>query len=316
MLVLWLLFLIGMSTIGLVMFSAFSNQKAKQYLPPIGSFANLNGTKLHYLDQGQGPAILMIHGLAGNLHNFTYGLASPLAQNFRVICVDRPGCGYSMRASDADSSLEAQANTLAHLLEHLGIDSAVLVGHSLGGAISLAMAQQHPQKVKALALIAPLTKLPEETARVFKPLDIASPFARQLIGWTLAVPGTIYRMKASLKVIFGPEKAPADFAIRGGGILSLQPRNFITASSDLQHAKTSMPDIEAGYASMTTPIHVLYGREDRVLSCKDNGEDLVHHIRGVQLTLVTGGHMLPVTQVEKTLQFIQEAAGNATGRAS
>lgn len=316
MLALWILFLLGMSTLGLVLFAAFSNKKAAQYLPPSGTFAQLGTTKLHYIDQGQGPAIVMVHGLAGNLHNFTYGLASPLAKNYRVICVDRPGCGYSERAGHADSSLEAQADTLALLLDHLAIESAVFVGHSLGGAISLAMAQRHPQKVKALALIAPLTHLPDETALVFKPLDIASPVARRLLGWTLAVPGTIFRMNASLKVIFGPEKAPADFAIRGGGILALKPKTFITASSDLQQAKSSMPGIEEGYAGMTTPTSVLFGREDRVLSCKLNGEDMTARIQGLQLTLVSGGHMLPVTQIEQSLQFVETVAGKATGLAS
>ena len=316
MLALWILFLLVMSTLGLVLFAAFSNKKAAQYLPPSGTFAQLGTTKLHYVDQGQGPAIVMVHGLAGNLHNFTYGLASPLAKNYRVICVDRPGCGYSERPGYADSSLEAQADTLALLLDHLAIESAVFVGHSLGGAISLAMAQRHPQKVKALALIAPLTHLPDEPAPVFKPLDIASPVVRRLIGWTLAVPGTIYRMNASLKVIFGPEKAPADFALRGGGILALKPKTFITASSDLQQAKFSMPSIEEGYAGMTIPTSVLFGREDRVLSCKLNGEGMTTRIKGLQLTLVSGGHMLPVTQIEQSLQFVEAVAGKATGLAS
>jgi pimeloyl-ACP methyl ester carboxylesterase len=316
MLVLWILFLLLMSFLGLVLFAAFSNKKAAQYLPPSGTFAKLGNTKLHYIDQGQGSAIVMVHGLAGSLHNFTYGLASPLAKNHRVICVDRPGCGYSVRDSHANQSLEAQADTLVELLDHLGIDSAIFVGHSLGGAISLALAQRHPQRVKALALIAPLTRLPDETATVFKPLDIASPFARFFLGWTLAVPGTIYRMNASLKFIFGPEKAPADFAIRGGGILSLKPQTFITASSDLTQAKLSMPSIEEGYANMKTPIHVLYGREDRILSSKLNGEDMVNRVPGLQLTLVSGGHMLPVTQVEGCVQFVEGVAGKATGLAS
>jgi pimeloyl-ACP methyl ester carboxylesterase len=316
MLVLWILFLLFMSILGLVMFAAFSNKKATQYLPPAGNFAQLGNTRLHYTDQGQGTTIVMIHGLAGNLQNFTYGMASPLSKNYRVICVDRPGCGYSRRASHANASLEAQADTLIELLDHLKIESAIFVGHSLGGAIALALAQRHPQRAKALALIAPLTHSPEEVATVFKPLDIASPFVRRIIGWTLAIPATIYRLNSSLKLIFGPEKAPADFAIRGGGILSLKPQNFITASSDLTQARDSMPNIEEGYSKMATPIHVLYGREDRILSCKLNGEDLVQRIPGVQLTLVSGGHMLPVTQVERTIQFVEEAAGKATGLAS
>jgi pimeloyl-ACP methyl ester carboxylesterase len=251
----------------------------------------------------------MIHGLAGNLQNFTYGLAAPLAQTHRVICVDRPACGHSKRASHADASLEAQADTIVSLLDHLRIESAVLVGHSLGGAISLAAAQRHPEKIKALALIAPLTHLPDEPSPVFKPLKIASSTMRSILGWTLAIPGTIFRMSVSLKVIFGPEKFPSDFAIRGGGILSLKPQTFISASSDLQNAEWSMPQIEAAYASMKTPVHVLFAKEDRILDCKLNGEDLRSRIPGTQVTVVSGGHMLPVTQIETCVQFIQGVAG-------
>ena len=268
MLVLWILFLLFMSVIGLVFFAAFSNKKAEQLLPPAGTFAQLGSTRLHYVDQGQGPVIVMIHGLAGNLQNFTYGVASPLAQTHRVICVDRPGCGYSKRASNADASLEAQA-----------------------------------------ALIAPLTHLPDAPSPAFKALDVPSPVLRSILGWTLAIPGTLYRMSLSLKIIFGPEKAPADFAIRGGGILSLKPQTFISASSDLQNVSWSMPAIEEAYANMKTPVYVLFAKEDRILDCKQNGEDLTSRIPRTHLTLVSGGHMLPVTQVERCVQFIQGAAG-------
>jgi len=309
MLALWILFLLFMSLVGLVLFAAFSNKKAEQLLPPAGTFAKLGSTRLHYVDQGQGPAIVMIHGLCGNLHNFTYGVATPLAQNHRVICIDRPGCGYSKRSSNADASLEAQADTIVSLLDHLQIESAVFVGHSLGGAISLAAAQRHPDKVKALALIAPLTHLPDEPSPAFKSLDVPSPWLRSILGWTLAIPGTLYRMSLSLKIIFGPERAPADFAIRGGGILSLKPQTFITASSDIQNASWSMPAIEAAYANMKTPVHVLFAHEDRILDCKQNGEDLPARIPGAQITLVTGGHMLPVTQLEQCVQFIEGVAG-------
>jgi pimeloyl-ACP methyl ester carboxylesterase len=202
------------------------------------------------------------------------------------------------------------------LLDHLNIESAVLVGHSLGGAISLAAAQRHPNKIKALALIAPLTHSPNKPSPAFKALDIESALVRKIVAWTVAVPGSLFKISKTLKIIFGPEKAPADFAIRGGGILSLKPQTFIAASSDLQNVRWSMPDIEAAYASMTTPVSVLYGREDRILSSKINGEELPQRIRGTQVTLVSGGHMLPVTQAELTTQFIQDVAGKATGLAS
>jgi len=316
MLALWILFLLFMIVVGLVLFAAFSNKKAKQYLPPAGEFANLGTTQLHYVDQGEGPVIVLIHGLGGSLQSFTYGVSKPLSQNYRVISVDRPGYGYSKRAAHADASLEAQADTIVSLLDHLHIESAVFVGHSLGGAISLAIAERHSSKVKALALIAPWTHFAEETLPIFKALDLYSPFVRTILAWTLAIPITLYRMSVSIKVIFGPERAPKDFAIRGGGIFALKPQTFITACSDLQNAKWSMPAIEEAYANIKTPVSVLFGREDRVLDCKHNGEDLPARISGADITVVSGGHMLPVTQVELTTQFIEGVAGKATGLAS
>ena len=62
MLVLWILFLMLMSSLGLVLFSAFSNKKASQYLPPVGSFAQLGDTQLHYFDEGKDSLHLWPHG--------------------------------------------------------------------------------------------------------------------------------------------------------------------------------------------------------------------------------------------------------------
>lgn len=98
--------------------------------------------------------------------------------------------------------------------------------------------------------------------------------------------------------------------------MALKPQTFITASSDIQQVSWCLPNIEAAYGNMTTPVRVLYGREDRILSCKLNGEDLPQRIPGAQVTLVSGGHMLPVTQPDVTCQFIAVVAGNATGLAS
>jgi hypothetical protein len=59
MLALWILFLLATSVIGLIGFAAFSNKKAEDLLPPAGKFVQLGDTRLHYVDQGQGPAILI-----------------------------------------------------------------------------------------------------------------------------------------------------------------------------------------------------------------------------------------------------------------
>ena len=69
--------------------------KIERAVPPLGTIIDLDGERMHYVDRGSGPPIVMIHGLAGNLRNYTYALVDRLTNDFRVIAVDRPGSGYS-----------------------------------------------------------------------------------------------------------------------------------------------------------------------------------------------------------------------------
>jgi pimeloyl-ACP methyl ester carboxylesterase len=294
-----------------VLYTAYLARKVEAALPPNGSFVELASARLHVVDRGQGPPVLLIHGIAGNLRHFTYGVADRLAAHYRVVAVDRPGCGYSTRSPDAPVSLQAQADTMAELLDKLKIERAVIVGHSLGGAVALSLAQRHPQRVAALALVAPLTRLPDEASPVFKALAITRSWLRRAVAWTLAAPATIASSEAMLKTVFGPEAVPKDFATRGGGLLALRPSHFVAASTDFNAVPESMQAIEAAYADMRVPVCVLYGRGDRILSHRANGTDLVDKLPGTQLTLVDGGHMLPITQVQTTADFIHDVARKA-----
>jgi alpha-beta hydrolase superfamily lysophospholipase len=76
---------------GLVLFTAWTAFQVGKALPPQGQFIDIEGTRIHYVDRGQGPAIVMIHGLGGQLRNFTHSLLDRLADEFRVVVIDRPG---------------------------------------------------------------------------------------------------------------------------------------------------------------------------------------------------------------------------------
>src|SRR5579863_10522110 len=82
---------------GLVGFAAYTARRVEIAEPPLGRFLELDGERIHYVDEGAGPPLLLIHGLGGQLRNFTYALVGRLANEFRVIAVDRPGSGYSTR---------------------------------------------------------------------------------------------------------------------------------------------------------------------------------------------------------------------------
>ena len=292
------------------LFTLFTARKVESILPPKGAFVDVPGARLHYRESGQGhgPAILMIHGLGGQLAHFTYGVAGRLAGRYRVVAVDRPGCGWSTRADGAQADLSTQAAALAALVDHLGLARPLVVGHSLGGALALALALDHPDKVAGLALLAPLSHIQEQVPPVFKGLTIASPRLRKLVAWTLAIPGSVAGSAKTLEQVFGPEAVPKDFATRGGGLLALRPSAFLAASDDLQALPASLPAQEARYGTLRIPVGILYGKDDRILDWRANGQALAAKVPGARLELIEGGHMLPITNPDACAGFIAAMA--------
>ena len=302
--------IIALIVAGLVLFAANTARKVEAAVPPCGQFIEIDGQRLHYVDTGgTGPAIVMIHGLGGTLWNFTYALVDKLSGEFRVIAVDRPGSGYSARADDAPAKLSAQADTLAKFVRALGLKQPLLVGHSLGGALSLAIALDHPDCAGALALIAPLTHAQDDVPEPFRGLVINSRVMLKIIAWTLAIPMSIRGGPVLLKIIFGPDAVPVDFPTRGGGLLGLRPKSFYNTSSDLVAVNEDLPGMMPRYGGLTIPLGMLYAKGDRILDYRRQGEAMKQKCPALDLVLMDEhGHMLPVTAPDSTADLIRRVA--------
>jgi len=301
---------------GLALFTLRAVRRVEAALPPGGRFVEVPGARLHVVERGgQGPTLLLVHGLAGQLHHFTYGIVDLLASRYRVVAVDRPGSGYSVRVPGSSATLGAQADVLAALIDTLKLGRPVVVGHSLGGAVALALAQRHPERVAGLVLIAPLTHPVKDVHPAFAPLKIGRPWLRTWVSWTLAVPAGLARRDTVLRAVFDPEPVPGDFAARGGGMLTLRPSHFISACADLAAAPEDLPGMVQQYGAMRLPVSILYGRSDRILDPRTHGETLAKALPGAKLTLVDGGHMLPITMPARCAQFIDQAAVRAAAQA-
>lgn len=294
----------------LALFTRSTARKVEAALPPQGRFVDAGGIRFHVSERGQGPAMLLIHGLAGQMRHYTYAVAEPLARQHRVVVIDRPGSGYSLRPDGVAADLSTQAAAIAELMRQLDLGRAFVVGHSLGGAVALTLALEYPQQVSGLALVAPLTHLPAggQPPAAFRALMIARAWLRSGFARTLATPLSIVGSRKILAQVFGPDAVPHDFATRGGGLLGLRPDHFIAASLDLQALPGSLPAISHRYASLRLPVGVLFGRDDRILDWKENGQALADKVAGAKLVLVSGGHMLPVTHAALTAGFILEVA--------
>lgn len=304
---------LALVVVALVLFTAWTARRVDAALPPLGRFVEVDGARIHYVDRGRGDTpLLLIHGLGGHVRHFTYALAERLADEYRVVIIDRPGSGHSTRGPGAGAGPWAQAKIVAAVIRALRLERPIIVGHSLGGAVALATAIEHPAQVAALVLIAPLTHAMEEPPSVLAALDIRSAVQRTLVAWTVATPLSMLRRRATLEGIFGPDAVPGDFATAGGGLLALRPRAFITSSVDMVAVPADMPALVERYAELGVPVGILYGRGDRLLDPRVHGEPMRSRVARLELEVCEGGHMLPLTDPARVASFIRRIAGSVS----
>jgi pimeloyl-ACP methyl ester carboxylesterase len=294
--------------VALVLFTAHTARRVDAALPPLGRFIEVGGARIHYLERGSGPPLLLIHGLGGSMRTFTHSVLDHLAGEFRVVVMERPGSGESTRESRAGARLGSQAEIVSAFIRTVGLDRPVLVGHSLGGAVALAVALDNPEQVRGLALVAPLANVQETVPVVFRRLLITSRALRRLAAWTVVTPASILRRARVLDTLFGPDPVPRDYATAGGGLLGLRPKSFCAASEDLVALKDELPAMVGRYPELRLPVGILYGTGDRVLDHRLHGVDVAAKINGAELELIEGGHMLPLTAPEPVAEFVRRVA--------
>lgn len=296
---------------GLALVTRYATGRAERLAPPQGQFRDVPGGRIHYTDQGSGSAIVLIHGLGGNLRNFPPELVDHLARGHRVIAVDRPGAGHSPIIGPVPD-LHGQAAMIAALIEALDLGPATLVGHSLGGALSLALVEARPDLVTRLALIAPLTQIIEDVPPQFRTLMITSPLLRRIVAWLVIGPAGLLAGRAKQMPAFTPDLVPPAFEGPGGGALLFRPATFDAASQDAQSVRQVLPAIVAGYAAIARPVDVLFGKGDQLLAPALHGETFATQLADARCTLVEGGHMLPYVHPQMTAQWIEAVLQGAT----
>lgn len=113
-------------------------------------FAVVSGKRIHYIEKGDGKPVLMIHGNTGSNRWFEDVID---INGARVIAPDLPNCGLSDRLDVSD--MDVYADFMLGLMDELGIKKAIVVAHSLGGAVAVSMAARHPERVEKMMLIDP-----------------------------------------------------------------------------------------------------------------------------------------------------------------
>lgn len=257
-----------------------------------GRIVDVDGYGVHVVEQGAGPAVVLVHGFGG--HTFSYRHLLPLlARTHRVVAVDLKGYGYSQRDAATGLAESDQVAMLRGLLDALRIDRAVFVGHSMGGGIVQRFAAAYPDRVEALVLAAsvvagarePLFRLPAALVRPLLPL-LASIAADRLLALSF------YDRANASEEVRAEYLRPA--RIRGSmdGLLSAMRDSRRGGPCDFEQVRM--------------PVLILSGGQDRVvpLSAARHLRERLPHARLVVLD--GAGHMLLEERPEDCFRAIED----------
>ncbi|WP_343917384.1 alpha/beta hydrolase [Agrococcus citreus] len=225
------------------------------------------------IDEGEGPTVVLVHGIASSTTTFT-NVIPMLLPDHRVVAIDLLGFGASPSPADAGYTIEEHVEYLERTLASLDVGRCILVGHSLGSLIVARYAATHAEAVRALVLVSPPVYLPPDA--------FGDPVERTAMGLYLRA----YEFLRSNK----------RFTIRNAAVLSrLSPikdvlevseRNWRAFTLSLQHAietQTAVSDI----AAVSAPVQLVYGTLDPFLM--PGGLRIVEQMRHVSVHRVAGG---------------------------
>lgn len=280
---------------------------ARALSPRPGQGIILGGRRVEVFDEGEGPVVLLIHGLFGNMLNFSRLI--PLLGGHRVLAFDRPGAGRSDPAPEGGQTLAAQAALAAEVLEAAGGRPAIVVGHSLGGAVALQLAADRPDLVAGLVTLGGLAR-PIDPRVVTAPAALGrTPPLREALARGATLPLMSVVGPVILCMSFTPEALPPGFMIWGGGMLAGQPRAVSGALRDLDVIDRGIGTLQPRLQRLRMPLTILQGTGDRVVR-PDHGRHLKSRVPHAALRMVRGAsHMLPVMHPALVARAIREMSG-------
>ena len=280
-----------LSSVGIYAVAKVREARIEARYPPLGQMVEVNGKRVQAYVTGSGPDLVMIHGSSGNMRDLILALEDTLAPHFRVIIFDRPGLGYSDRLSAKGDTFIDQAMILRDAAKKLGADKPIVLGHSLGGIVSMAWATHAPDDLSALALISPVVMpfdTPTSTYYKINKHPIIGPFVNHFIG-AFHYEGAIQN---GLDEVFAPDPPPAGYREEMGVELVLRPKTIQSNARQRNQIHAQIRALEAEYDNVRVPIEILHGDLDTTVSLKIHAEGLKNRIDDVNVTIWQDqGHM-------------------------
>jgi pimeloyl-ACP methyl ester carboxylesterase len=291
--------------------SHVTEEGIERRFPPIGEFVELPAARIHYLQQGGGCALVLLHGARANLRDYTSSISGRLAESHRTIAFDRPGHGYSQQKADGWLNPDGQAALLLQALDRLGVRHAIWVGHSWAGSVVMAGLLRDPQRVVAGVLIA-------GAAYPWKGgVDLSYRLPQwPVVGWlfnqTLLIPIGQARLDAAIRDVFHPDSPSPDYRQRTGVELALRSGDFLADSHDVSRLSPFLELQSRRYVGISQPVLLVHGTADDVVPAWNHADRLMKVLPRAKLLEFPGtGHLPHHVHPERVAAAIRGFAESA-----
>ncbi|NVN88067.1 MAG: alpha/beta hydrolase [Rhodopseudomonas sp.] len=264
--------------------------------PPQGKLVDVAGGTMHVVELGPrdaaGPPIVMVHGASSNLGAMRLPLGEMLARTHRVILIDRPGHGWSTRDDLEPSSPATQAKMIDQALDSLGVRGAILVVHSLAGALGALMALDYPARVAGLVMLAPVTHPWPGGVGTYNKI-VTMPAIGPLLAATITLPLGWLLTGPSVRAVFQPQIMPEGYVETTATPLLLRPREFLANAWDLVTLKPAVREQSSRYADIKVPTVVIHGDADTTVSLRIHSRPFAATVPNAKLIVLQNvGHMV------------------------
>jgi pimeloyl-ACP methyl ester carboxylesterase len=302
---------VGVAAAGVVaaLLNRWLARRAERRNPPIGRFITVKGVRLHYVDRGAGIPLVLLHGNGSMIEDFkSSGLLDQAAKKYRVIAFDRPGFGHSERPRGIVWSPQAQAHLIAAALMEIGVSKPIVLGHSWGTLVAVALALQYPREVRALILASGYYFPGARTDVV-----ISSPAALPVIGNVLShtISPLLSRLiwPLLLRKIFGPSSVPDKF-VGFPEEMAVRPGQLRAAAAESALMIPAARTLRNRYRLLEMPVIIVAGAQDQFIE-SDHSRKLHREIPDSILRLIpSNGHMVHQTATSEVLTAIDTAANH------
>lgn len=300
---------------GLLAVSTFVNHRlarqAEQRNPPLGQFLAIDGVRLHYAIFGEGPPLVLLHGNGSMIQDFTSsGLVAQAARSHRVIIFDRPGYGHSTRPRGKRWSGDEQADLIKAALDRIGVSKAVVLGHSWGASVAVAVALRHPQVVRSLVLVSGYF-YPTPRVDMLLMAGPAVPVFGDILRYSITPIASRLLWPMLLRKIFGPAHVPRkfrDFPME----MAVRPSQLRASATESALLIPMVSAASTSYPTLTMPVVIVAGSGDRLIDPVAQSARLHSALpHSTYHQVPASGHMVHQTDTAVIMKAITEAFGEA-----